>query len=331
MTRHGAIRWRLMSSIVKLIQKNNGIIFGGYVRDRLIHDHYACEYYENFYKCDNVIGGDSYSNLDVHPESSLRTLLPNDIDCYMTSQTLPAFISDLKDNMLCVTAQGMKESDAAETIVAGATAAKLYFPDAQLPENLKHTKLIVTFAVHPLLKTTLVPRQYEVKIDVIHSEQALAPPFGKIDFECNSIILTPDNEFKLCHIYSKLDPREKIIKLNSIIKDILHQRTRILYEKVATYRIESLLEKNWTISSSNISVCNVNKNHKDDVCFLCLDEVMAEGKADGEKLVYSFRCCNSVMHKKCMCEFIEKDRTSKCPMCRDMKFMQDDDKKIIEL
>ena len=48
MANFNKLRWKLMRMIVELIQKQGGIVFGGYNRDAIIHDYNARKYYEEY-------------------------------------------------------------------------------------------------------------------------------------------------------------------------------------------------------------------------------------------------------------------------------------------
>jgi hypothetical protein len=262
------IKWKLMQQIVGSIQTTQGIIFGGYVRDRIIHDHYADLFYQNS-ENQNYRYGDPL----FKPESLLRLLIPNDIDCFMHSSQIIVFKNILENNLLKIQE------------IHDAIPCSIYFPD--VGPHILHTKWKITFATNPILKELLKFKQIEVAIDILHSDiPNLKPPFGTIDFECNGIILTSDNDYKLAdNIGKNLSPKDKLNKINSIIEDIINLKAVVYYDNLPKYRIINMIKKNWTIKTRSFITEEKSDN---DVCFICLDIV----KNKHIKL----NCCNGRMH-----------------------------------
>ena len=62
--------------IKNIIFKWGGIIFGGFVRDFIISDHYSQMYYDKKFKFNKT----TFWNEQFDPETAARTLIPNDID-----------------------------------------------------------------------------------------------------------------------------------------------------------------------------------------------------------------------------------------------------------
>ena len=76
-------RHLLFSKLTECIVNNDGIIFGGYVRDTLLHHEGAMQYYR-------VTNTDAlYHDSSYHTESfSQRTTYPNDIDVFVSSSQI---------------------------------------------------------------------------------------------------------------------------------------------------------------------------------------------------------------------------------------------------
>ena len=95
-------------------------------------------------------------------------------------------------------------------------------------------------------------------LDIIHTENSIEniePPFGSIDFECNSIILTSDDTYKLSNVLTKnFTPKKKIEKMNQIMTNILRKETTIVYADLPEFRITKLLKYGWTINSENVKI-----------------------------------------------------------------------------
>lgn len=270
------IRWKLMLLIQKCIQKCNGQIFGGTPRDRIIHDHYATLFYK-----DVRLERHMYANPTFHEQTKLRLTVPSDIDCYMQTSNISSFKKTLLTELLYF--EELSTQD-----------ANIYFKDC--PLDLKITKMKVTFSGNPLIRLKM--SYFDVHIDIIHSENNYEPPFGKVDFECNAIILTSDNGYKLSNTFAPfLGPKEKLDKMNNIICDIVKKETYVADFDIPRFRIYKMLQKGWKIKSKNMSLFIEQK--PEDHCYICHEEFAKESKPQ-----IKFHCCNGRMHTDCLRRFL---------------------------
>lgn len=300
------LRWKLMQTVVSAVQEVGGTIFGGYVRDRIIHDHYATEFYSKA----QYTSLEKYADENYMPELNLRTLIPSDIDCCMITSN----ISKLKDVLAC---------NMLHVVDTGTMCASHYFKC--LPNNVKHTKLKITFAVNPLLLSLIDTLTYEVKLDIVHSDGIIEPPINVVDFECNGIILTPDNEYKIARVMLPQSPKDKIDMMNRIMKDIIDRQTYIVFEDSCRHRIMRMLGKGWTISSPCITTFKL-KDSSDEIeetCIICLDTFKIND------YYAKFRCCKgSRMHMGCAAKLLKTECES-CPTCRTELVIQKADLRIV--
>lgn len=65
--------YTLMKEIASELVAQGGIIFGGYVRDMMIHDHYTALFYEKYEGTRDAM---KYSDLTFDPETTARLLVP---------------------------------------------------------------------------------------------------------------------------------------------------------------------------------------------------------------------------------------------------------------
>ena len=292
-----------MTSIQQLIQQLNGVIFGGYVRDKIIHDFYALQYYT---KCsaeykNEKYNYNKYNDPNFLPETKDRMIIPYDIDCYMKPHQIEHFKNLLRNSLL----EFIEEKS----------------------ENYEHTKLYISFKLNPIIESNIeILKKIVIKVDIIHTQLLINKP---LDFECNSLILTPDNEYKLCKflLISCKDPMTKIDKFNEIYNNILARKTKILSPQVADYRIQHMLNKNWIISSDNITLTksiNYKATDKTDttVCYICLENISSSGG--------HFNCCKRFIHLDCM-EHIVTSNYGKCPLCRSEKIINECDFKLVTI
>jgi len=189
-------------------------------------------------------------------------------------------------------------------------------------ENYEHTKLYISFKLNPILESNIeILKKIVIKVDIIYTQA-----HQSLDFDCNSLILTPDNEYKLCKFLqiSCKDPMTKIDKFNEIYNNILARKTKILSPQIADYRIQHMLNKNWIISSDNItltkSITYKDKATAATVCYICLDNIRLSGG--------HFNCCKRFIHLDCIKHTVTSNY-GKCPLCRSEKIISECDLKLI--
>jgi hypothetical protein len=205
---------------------------------------------------------------------------------------------------------------------------RIYIPDIDVSaSNLQLTRLEVTpqlpAHLHKMLNIYGDPTFF---IDVVHASKinGLYPPFGNVDFECNSLLLTPTNDYiispHLKGFYKKdLSPFEKDVKKAEIFEDIENKRA-IVVSRVPLDRAKKMMSKNWEIiyycdpllrTSIADAVILTKRPIVDTKCSLCLEDF----EEDGYRLKRP--CCNAgIYHQKCWKTFMESDAIKRCPMCR---------------
>lgn len=264
------LRWAFMRQLEAIVLDAGGYAFGGYPRDRIIHDFYA----EAFY----AAGEDAsrYDCATAHPESwPWRTLLPSDIDAYLPGGK--AAVSALR---AALTAAEMdvtlvQEARPAQLYALGnshdddgaAAPTALRLPCDALPEGLQHTKLRVSPRVHPLLRAHLRGTLHilpSVCIDVLYfdvpapSAQPPCLPFGTVDFECNAVVLTPARSYELLKpslvggagATGQVHPMRKHERLEAIMSDMLEGRAVAVAP--ARYRAQHMLDKGFTLQYAGV-------------------------------------------------------------------------------
>lgn len=288
--------WKMMSCVEQAARSAGATIFGGFVRDKIIHDHFASE----FYKTGSSLS--KYNDPLFMPETfSKRTIIPKDIDMFMPSDKIPVFKQNLENLLLTMKTKSIVNN-------------QFYF-------NFKHTKAEVIFAVNPIIKHLIDNKKLVVNIDIIHSDNMQA---DDLDFECNGLWITPDNEFKLCpSLQANKSPRDKLQKLNDIIGDILNNRAMIVSEHTMSYRIKRMIQKGWIVFGDTVRSVLQKTVDPESVCLICLDEFT-------NKIEINLNCCNAKMHKCCATTFIHKGAHS-CPHCRNPLFFDNVDALILDL
>ena len=224
--------YRNKKNIVDCILQYNGVLFGGYVRDTILHDHYADIFYEYIDSKDlkssyPKISNESYQRMvhnfyndsTYHPESKLRLTVPKDIDCFFQHESdFNEFLRDIQTHKFIIKKNSGKfdpkqyfprmniESDEVDMyrITIGVKTIHEIINDSmysQLPYYL--AKEAITNIMRLITKMNFnVP---DIHLDVFvakPNKYNISPPFGNLDFYCNGIILTKYG-YGLCDVITK--------------------------------------------------------------------------------------------------------------------------------
>lgn len=301
-------RYKLTNAVADLIISINGAcIFGGYVRDRIRHDHVAQQYYSHP-ELDNI--GDRadikklYDDPEFLPELKDRFLVSQDIDCFMKTSDIEVFEKKLKDARLRVIRK--KQLNILEYLT-------VHDPDLRL------TCFDVGFDMNNLLNSMLPYeiRSLNIRIDVVHIEsiQNKDPPFGNIDYECNALIIDSSKQIRLCtqlpYLTAMIDPLARFEYLQKIIKNIQQQTTKVVGKNIQRHRTHKMMSKGYTLISSNNKYVLSQNVDQEEVCTLCLDKI---DKAYKLKRT----CCNASYHNHCFQSMVTHENFNRsCPNCRD--------------
>lgn len=254
--------------------QHSGVIYGGYVRDTIISQHYSSLYEEQTSDKKNI---NKFWNKDHHPETRDRCLLPADMDVMFASlQDADEFIDAVKDtreyNRVSVnTKQG----------------PSYYSP---LIHSVRKVSIQILVGEIPFISYGKVVQIY-VDVVVPKSNITLQAPFGNLDMLCNGFIMTKDagiiysrNTGTVIDHYS--DAKRAII-VAGIIKDMLQFKTYLsfttrnksiyaanLTNKIALQRIRKMerkQHKKWTFINLPFKSEVYKHTHLED-CVICSTE-----------------------------------------------------------
>lgn len=272
---------------------NNGMVFGGYLRDAIIKDYNTDKFMDIHSKLEKDERTQKYWDFNYHPETLERLLIPSDIDVsFLFEEDATNFIKDLtKDGIFYVT-----------------ECKNEYLYDHATAELIKHT----IYEVSANLNFSFLNKEKAIvlkfKVDVCVS--AREPPFQKCDLSCNCLVkdkvgirLSRDSGI----FPEKTREYEKLIFVGKIVEMTIRKETYVTMEfpglnlegdagirkHQGTFlkRMYKAIDKNFTIV--NIEWLNVVKD-ENQVCSICLDENSEISINKG-----------SHFHKKCLFEFFE--------------------------
>ena len=339
--------WKFKKLVGSIVLNAGGMIFGGYVRDSIIHDYYSKKYYESCKQDAISIEEEQirYMDPDFYPDTKDRYLNPEDIDCFFKSFTqLKAFEELLNHSKLCHTKIFVRDD------------ASKYLTRLNIPENtISHIRYKISHLHNPkktmlrlLLKNSFnrliqselyetietfinqleekIKNYSEVIVDILilktNTHIEFSPPFGTLDFECNGLLLTKQG-LTIANDIKELnnDPFgfiSDITKQTSIIQDIILKKARLIRKigyTIDPYRIEKMKEKGWELVYGDfLNVVSTKSIDPEDVCIICHESVK-------ETDHYKLKCCSARYHKKCLIDAsltgsAAMSQTNKCVMCK---------------
>lgn len=288
---------RQVESIITL---HGGMIFGGHVRDVILHEH----------------------------DPNWLPPATSDIDCYMKSHSLPVFKEALKDAHITLYTEFERED------------ASAYIPTIDVPRNvLRHHRYklgiiddknieyvdnllqqsinqsaqqacsedIRTFLMSLRRASVLCePLFIDMFIADCHNFHLMYPPFGTIDFECNGLLMTSCGIVLSPHLYSTPHVLEMNKKLQKVIDDICSRKAVHVAEDISTYRITKMRGKGWSVDMQYVKA--IEDVPATDVCIFCHEDVCGKH--------FKLACCNAVYHKDCLMRVLASEYGGACIMCK---------------
>ncbi len=274
------------NTIASLALNNDGIIYGGFVRDEIVKDHYTSLFFKKNPIPEDVSKDERYEFVDKRlasywdtkndPETIERLLNPKDIDVFFRKQEdFDKFLSDVSRDGFSV--------DAIE-------CTNQYFLSTR---RIGHKKFLVT----RLCTVSSFRFDFSVELDVCIDELTYGsrePPFNRTDFLCNAFVKTFDGVRLSNCTGTFLDKRfvkpiEKMRIQMKIIDMLLEKKTFAVRDNPSMItRIEKFLKKGFDI-------VNFAPFDNKEMCSVCLGNDMTCCK-----LNISFIC------KSCMPEYLPR-------------------------
>ena len=286
--------WKFYNYVKKIIDIEKVYIFGGSIRDELLHNFHAIAFYkeQNEYLIKNPHADKSefdYNNKDVSPNTLGRFVIPNDIDMFISKDSFKLIIKKLQ-KMFYVRVRSVKDL-------------------AYIVKTINHGLYILNKVE---VMTKISGQYYMVKLDMIVSSGEIdnntAFPLVDLDFNVNGLFYTKDRDI---YLPVREGYKHTSMLLFNIFDDIRNMTARGNCN-VPPYRIDKLYKKKWIIVF-NFNIYNFleSKNiDQEESCVICTRSVMEFSKC----VNFRFCECKNVICMDCIntnCEKIDK-----CPSCR---------------
>jgi hypothetical protein len=305
-----ALEFKFKKEIAQKALDSGAVIFGGYVRDMIVHNYWATRFYAR--------GGEwkEYNDKTVHPETAKgRFTIPNDIDCVFENR---------KDHEEFIQSLSAARYDVVRVFYT--TNAEAYIP--RVPANsLSHARYTVKFLNYARMdqlrwdliqaeRTTesdaisqfiQISRTFAVSLDIFIKKDTFSGR-GPVDFECNSLLLNKQGVRCSSYLPTITESVNDASTLSNIIDDIVHFRAKVSYELVDGHRVKKMKNLGWDLVADYFHVLHVQV--VDDVCVICHEPVLEP---------FRLTCCNTVYHATCLCDAVRLGSmtiTLSCMVCR---------------
>ena len=324
----------LMKIIARTAIENNGMVFGGYVRDSVRNDELQRQQLLVLNEPqEETPPRASDKDMSKEPVESA------DIDIFLQSEYLSDFVLELKLNNICF------RRLPPTTVVSEYLPPHTAFPHTS---DFVHRRYLATldssfwtrardrFPVE--LDINAMVDQCEaiapVAVDVITSDVEARSPFVTVpDFECNALFVDKYG-LQICSEIVDRDSGDVCIddilapfrKINQVIKDIADGNARLIHTSRPRYgmpvRAQRVLSRKPKWSIIDQSICTVYDPAYDGYCLMCHDTLPAQH--------LKFMCCDGRYHAKCMKRLLAAvdmtastsssgmvhHRSMTCPLCR---------------
>ncbi len=348
------IEWKFKREIAECLMTCGFTIYGGFVRDYILHDSNAIDYYkkkdmEENSKLGNDISSSCcyflpedidnflYQNKDFIKETADRTVIPKDIDCYGEKSSFYKFINIIKAKKFEFEIVYRRDpSKYLEGLILEEGTTKQVMLKVSMINHKKISKIknIIYSNLSKIAHTnelditinglndslnnlvTTMPYVYVEMIYSLNPGNSYQPPFGKLDFECNGLLLE-NRDIRLSRdlnlsiniksINKYDDPFTRHIYVNKVIDDIMNRKAYLCRSDIDLQRIQKFYDRGWSICGKNI-IKTVEDENYNGHCIICHDKM-------GNGNHYKLYCCDARYHRNCLVQSLKRDIVS-CAMCR---------------
>lgn len=288
------------------IQDIGGIIFGGYVRDKIIIEHNSKLFSEH-----EGTKSDMFYDENHFPEFADRMLLPHDIDCIMSKKQFEEFKNVLqKDKFYIVEcSEGSRNK---HWNIADSFLTKVSF--------------YVKFDVNQHITGLFSDWKVLVDLSVYDGDVVAYPTY--CDLECNALIMFNGQVFLSNNSCSDLSIMERFDKLQEVISGITKKESFIAAnhslekeDQLAERCLSVCLADGFVVKNKNFSM--VYQQTDENVCYICHESTF-------KSFEVRRNCCFGYTHANCLHKLREKSKDFySCPHCRDHSVNEDTDEVFI--
>jgi hypothetical protein len=295
----------LYNKLILIGIRNNGIIFGGMVRDEIIASHYKSLFDKNSSALTEPKNHyNNFWNSEYQKETIKRTIIPNDMDIYFhNNENSELFLDNIK--IFVNTYNG----------IISISNSFVY----EFGEQLIHKKITLTFIIAKTFTSNGII--INVNIDMIINNNInnyIEPPFNYCDFSCNLFIMNKIYndyyEIRLSKntgtILDKMPYADKINFQQKIIDDLINDKVVFIRRSLSNnceyingIRILKMLDKNMQITNLTFKEIETTKIEQD--CDICQMSVIPNEEPLIE--ILTNKQAANIMHKSCFIKYLRNE------------------------
>ena len=329
--RVNSMKWKVTSHIMGKIIECGGKVFGGAVRDSIIHNVAAEKFYE--IPCNNY----SYDDKTAHTHLSGRFVIPKDIDAVIHTSLFKPLIDELKKMYTITTSTGDsveyffdeedEASDAPNTPLSEMTHHRMVLTPINKTDLKIFLKKMIPVELWGDLCTDVMDaintvHTPSIKIDLFEVRVAnVEPPFGHLDFECNGLVMDKHGVRlsnilveEAIHYAHRYNPAKTMGMLSRIVSDINNMRAVPVAKdgSTAEHRYKKMHLEGWAIVREFDEFEVVTEDYSGH-CIICMCSVPSNH--------YKAMCCDARYHEGCLRQALTIGSaamtvTTECIMCR---------------
>lgn len=273
---YGKEKRALVNRIKRFGLDNNGIIFGGLVRDEIIASYYKDEF------VNKKLDFSQYWDKNYNPETNGRLLIPNDIDIYFNNtDNIQQFLEKIKSYI--TTFNG-------KIVIQEINSSNLRSFSYNLSMSLNHTKVFIEIKLGRTISFSGIRLTLDIDIisNVNQTRTLLEPPFYNLDFLSNVFIMEKNNgitNIRISNCTGTILDTMSVVKKSKnstkILDDIINFRTQFVRnfthnidtEYINCYRIIKMIDRDYLWNITNVPFSPITIDNDDiNKCCICLDK-----------------------------------------------------------
>lgn len=298
------LRLKMMETVASSFVEYRAIVFGGYIRDLLIRQHFTSIFKSKGLPMDN------FWDSSFDPKTAKRLLVPTDIDIALySSQNISLLLDSLEKKGISVSS---------ETKIPGGYLRE---------QPAKH------FVIKVRLSNDLLLTGHEIScsLDITVLEGRIEPPFNNTDMMCNLFIMDRHGIRLSNNTNTPIDKMSPVEKkgeelriLNNMFKfktqkvdicedqDDLRSPEAVKRRQRRVERIVKMQKRGWKFTNiKDVEVMKKEKKEEEIKCITCLENL------NEEEQIVRLNCCKEAMCIECVEKHCKKElgvRTKvRCP------------------
>lgn len=315
--------------------KNNGLVFGGLVRDEIISNHWSREF-NGFYNSDEQRANPSRENfyksfwdVSIHPESKGRMVIAKDVDAFFASHNdAIVFMEEVKEEFGNEAFYIPSENDKDES---------LFYTNCCISDSYTVKKCLINYAAG---KTRIFPGHLiQMGLDIVYpcnkgtTISYLEPPFANTDLSCNMFVQdkngvrisrSPGDWFK------SLSLVEQSIFLAKTMNDMVNFKTLIVKDSSITFDkmrdvqryLKRMTDEKFPWKIENLPYDLIDYVHteevespeevelKNEICSVCQQTLIVNDEPDTIAIIRSVNSSKekiqgAKLHHSCLCNHLK--------------------------